>query len=36
MIERNYAVAYDGKSKVNLEQLHRANATKLRERGEIP
>jgi micrococcal nuclease len=36
MIERNYAVAYDGKSKVNLEQLHKANATKLRERGEIP
>jgi micrococcal nuclease len=35
MVERNYAVAYDGKSKVNLEQLHRANATKLRERGEI-
>jgi hypothetical protein len=36
MVQRNYAVAYDGKSKVNLEQLHKQNAIKLRERGEIP
>lgn len=35
LIENNYAVAYHGQSKSDIEQAHQTNAILLRERGEI-
>lgn len=35
MIEKSYAVPYNGENKDKVQELHKANAKKLKERGEI-
>jgi micrococcal nuclease len=35
MVEKCYAVPYNGENKDKVQELHKANAKKLKERGEI-
>jgi micrococcal nuclease len=35
MVENYYAVSYNGENKNNVQQLHQANAKKLKEKGEL-